>query len=212
MKYFISNVMVCLTIFSLVLCADILTQGAATTQTNVSLVKKQPVLASIDSILIMQKSQEGQKIAKEIQKDVESFQSEVKKSQKELEDMQTDISSKAKILNQEALQEKTEKLAQKKKDIERKLMDKEEAIKINIQKKQITLREKQLAIANSVSEKEGWDIMIDKNAPGVLFVAKAVDKTDLVLRAVDEKYIETQKGTSLAQSKKSVSKETIKSS
>lgn len=155
-----------------------------------SLIAAEPAsLVSIDSILIMQNSKEGKEITTQIQKDVDKFQNQVKNAQKELTDMQEDLNKKAKVLSQDALQEKTESIAKKKKDIERDLADKEDVLRMNIQKKQIALREKQLKIANEVSEKEKWGMVVDKNTPGVLFVSNAIDKTDLVLQAVDEKYI-----------------------
>ena len=63
-------------------------------------------------------------------------------------------------------------------------------LRSSIQKKQIALRERQLKIANEVAEKEKWSLVVDKNTPGVLFVANAIDRTDSVLKAVDAKYLD----------------------
>ncbi len=149
-------------------------------------------LVSIDSIKIMQESKEGKVVASQIQKEIEKFQVQVKSAQKNLVDMQEDISKKSKVLSQDALQEKTDAITKAKKDIERDLADKEEVLRGDIQKKQIALREKQLKIVNDVSEKENWGMVVDKNPnimPGILFASKAIDKTDVVLKAVDEKYL-----------------------
>lgn len=167
-------------------------------------------IVSIDTLSIMQKSQEGKKIAAQIQKDVEAFQSEVKKAQEDLTKLQEDLSKKAKVLNQEALQEKTEELTQKKKEMEQKLSGKEESLRMGIQRKQITLREKQLSVANDVFEKEGWALMIDKQTPGLLGVAKALDKTETVLKAVDTKYAQVSVKSTTVPAVNTVEKKTIK--
>lgn len=145
-------------------------------------------LVSIDSILLMQKSKEGQKLTKEIQKEIEEFQQFAKNEQKKLTDFQEEVSKKAKVLSKDALAEKGEKLANMKKNAERVLGDKEESLKASIQKKQISLRNKQMKVANEVFEQKKWGMMIDNNTPGVLFVSSAIDKTDDILKAVDAKY------------------------
>jgi outer membrane protein len=146
-------------------------------------------LVSIDSIKIMQESKEGKEVSAQIQKDVEKFQNQVKTAQKELVDMQEELNKKSTVLSQDAMQEKTESIAKKKKDIERNLADKEDVLRASLQKKQFALREKQLKVAGEVSEREQWGMVVDKNTPGVLFVSNAIDKTDIVLKAVDEKYV-----------------------
>lgn len=145
-------------------------------------------LVSIDSILLMQKSKEGQKLTKEIQKEIEEFQQFAKNEQKKLTDFQEEVSKKAKVLSKDALTEKGETLANMKKNAERVLGDKEESLKASIQKKQISLRNKQMKVANEVFEQKKWGMMIDNNTPGVLFVSRAIDKTDDILKAVDAKY------------------------
>lgn len=150
-------------------------------------------LVSIDSILLMQKSKEGQKLAERIQKDVEVFQNFAKSAQKELTDFNESVSKQAKVLSKEALLEKGEKLAQMKKDAERKLEDRETELKRNIQKVQIELRNKQMKVASEVFEKKDYGLMIDSNTPGVLFVSKAIDKTDEILKVVDEQFTKESK-------------------
>lgn len=175
MKKILLSVAGVMLIGSLAICTEVLDKDASK-------------LVSIDSILLMQKSKEGQKLAKEIQKEIEEFQQFAKNEQKKLTDFQEEVSKKAKVLSKEALTEKGEKLASMKKNAERVLGDKEEALKASIQKKQIALRNKQMKVANEVFEQKKWGMMIDNNTPGVLFVSKAIDKTDEILKAVDAKY------------------------
>jgi Skp family chaperone for outer membrane proteins len=145
-------------------------------------------LVSIDSILLMQKSKEGQKLGEKIQKDVEEFQKFAKNAQKELTDYQESVSKQAKVLSKDALVEKGEKLAKMKKDAERSLEDKETELKHKIQREQVELRNRQMKVANEVFEQKKWGLAIDAGTPGLLFVSKAVDKTDEILKVVDERF------------------------
>ncbi len=147
-------------------------------------------LVSIDSIMIMQKSKEGQKLAGEIQKEIAKFQAEVQNSQKELAQLQEQLTKQTEkgAINADAKQGKVEALNAKRKTLEREFTDKEEQLRASIQKRQLALRDTQLKVINKVSEKEGWGLLVDKNTPGVLFVSKAIDKTPIVLAAVDADY------------------------
>ena len=147
-----------------------------------------PKLVSMDGMSLMERSKEGKLLAQKIQKDVEKFQEHVKNAQQELVNFQETVTKQAKVLSQDAMMEKGEKLAQMKKGAERELSDREEELKKNIRKEQIVLRDRQFAIANKVFDDKEWGMMIDKNTPGVLFVSKAIDKTDDILKVVDEEY------------------------
>lgn len=156
-----------------------------------SLLTSEP-LVSIDSGKIMQESKEGKEIALKLQKEAERIGSQLKAAQDELIKMQDDLNKKSKILSPEALQEKAELIAKKKKDAERDLADKDDAFKNLIGKHQMMLGQKQAQVIKEVSEKEKWGMVIDSNprvTPGVVYVASAIDKTDVVLKAVDEKYL-----------------------
>lgn len=150
-------------------------------------------LVSIDSIMIMQKSQEGQELGKKIQKEIEKFQSEVKNSQKELAEMQEAINKQADVLKTESKQEKVDSLAQKRKKLEREFADKEEQLRMNIQKRQMALRESQLKVIKRVFEQEKWGALFDINTPGLLAHDPSTEKTELVLAEVDKQFLATKK-------------------
>ncbi len=168
-------------------------QGAKVNQSNTTVASTQTQqfagkIVSIDSLQIMQLSDEGQKLAGKIQKDIDAFQGEIKNVQKELADLQTGIEKQAKLLTQDALTQKADELAAKRKTYERTFADKEEQLRANIQKQQMALRERQMKVINSVSEKEGYLAMLDKNTPGLLFVSNSIDKTDDMLKAVNKHF------------------------
>ena len=152
------------------------------------IVKKSDNLVSIDSILLMQDSTEGKLLAERFQKEVEDFRTQVKTEQDKLVNLQKTIEKQAKVLSKEAKLEKIEELEKMKKTAERNLADMEENLKTKVQRQQFVLREKQMKVVNNVCKKQDWGLMIDKNVPGVLFVNNAIDKTDIVLKAVNVDY------------------------
>jgi Skp family chaperone for outer membrane proteins len=145
-------------------------------------------IVSLDSILLMQKSKEGQKLAQEIQGEVKKLEQAVAKSQKELADMEAGIRGKATVLSQETLQEKAEELNKTKKRLELELSSKEEDVRAKVQRKQIALREKQLAVISETFTNKGWMMLVDRNTPGVICVSDSIDKTDELLKIVDASY------------------------
>ena len=159
-----------------------------TTASAVQPVSLNGKIASIDSMLIMKQSDEGVNLAGKIQKEIDAFQLEIKNVQKELGDLQEGINKQTKLLSAEALSAKTDELANKRKSYERTFADKEEQLRGSIQKQQMALRERQIKVINSVSEKEGYLAMLDKNTPGLLFVSNAIDKTEHMLKAVNQHF------------------------
>lgn len=163
---------------------------------------------AIDSLSIMQKSDEGKSIANEIQKKIENFQTEVKKTQellqsdaknaqKEITDMQsafekkmTLLSAEARITEQAKIEEKkheTERqFAQHKQELEHKLASKENVLRQTIQAKQIALREKQLGVIAKIYKDEPSTMVVEKQS--LLFASSALDQTDKVLKAVNDAF------------------------
>lgn len=151
-------------------------------------------LVSIDSLKLMEESKEGQLLAGSFQKEVESFRAQVKAEQDKLLELKDKLDKQAKVLSREARLEKEEELMKMKKTAERTLQDHEETLKNKVQRQQFALRDRQMKVANEVFKKNNWGLMIDKNAPGVLFVNNAIDKTKEMLKAVDQKYQEEISG------------------
>jgi outer membrane protein len=164
---------------------------------------------SVDSLAIMQKSIEGKELAEKIRKEIDQFQEELKLAQQDLSQAGESLSKQSKVLSKESLQEKADDITQRRKEMERKFADKEETLRARIQKYQVALHEKQRGVINEVLEKDNCVGAIDKNTPGLLFVSNTIDRTEKVLKAVDEKYLalNSKKSTAVA---KAVSKPATK--
>ncbi len=145
--------------------------------------------AFFDSIYVLQASNEGKDLIKGIQKDVETFQSEFKQAQQSMVEAQESLNKQAKKLSAEALREKTEELAQKNKKSERDFAERQEQLRGLIEKKQVMLRQRQVGMISEELQKDGWSAILDKNTPGVYYVAKSLDKTEEALAKVNASYV-----------------------
>ncbi len=146
--------------------------------------------AAVDTIQIMQKSQEGKVLTDRLQKDVEAHQEKAKQANKELMDAQEKINkdSSLGLESKEKLREKSEELMRKKKNLERELGDQEEMLRYRIQNEQVALRNKQLTVVNKMADENNWEFVVDKNTPGLIFASKNIDVTDVALERIDEAF------------------------
>jgi Skp family chaperone for outer membrane proteins len=147
-------------------------------------------VVSIDSVHMLRNSQEGKQLESAIQGEVTEFEELVRKAHNDLNTEKDIITKQASVLSKEALEEKQQKLMSVKKQKELEITDRRETLMSSIQRRQITLRDKQIKVANQLLEEKGWSLIVEKNAPFVLGVAKAIDVTDEVLGAVDQAFNE----------------------
>ena len=164
-------------------------------------------IVSVDSIRVLRESKEGKKLEAEIQKEVKSFEDYVYKANSELMTEQESLQKQSSILNKEALQEKAEQIMRLKKDKQREMESKRDELSESIQKRQVRLREKQIVEAREVLDKQGWELMVEKNAPFILAVSSSIDKTDDVLKVVNAKFDATGSGKSTKSKSESKSEE-----
>lgn len=165
----------------------ILSHVLAASALSMSLVSAKD-LVCFDSMRILQEAKENQKVSGELNGKIEELQLFVKDSQQKLIDMQTELDKKSSVLSKEALQEKSEEIVQKKKDFERIIADKKDKLEKDIQKRQAVLRTKQIQVINQVCKREDLGVLVDKNAPGVVYVSDEIDRTDLFIKEIDKAY------------------------
>lgn len=145
-------------------------------------------IVSLDSVAVMQASQEGKLVADKIKKDIEKFQAELKKAQADLLSEKESLDKQAKALSKDALEAKTEALETKRKKAEREFAAREEELQQKIKREQFSLLERQRTVIAKWVEKESPAAVFDKQTPGLLFASASIDKTGEVLKFVDAEY------------------------
>ena len=68
------------------------------------------------------------------------------------------------------------------------VQEKSTSLQNDLKEKELKLRQKVAATAQEVADNEGWSVVLDKHAPGVLYVKSDTDGTPQLLKACDKKY------------------------
>ncbi len=167
-------------------------------------------LVCFDSMRILQEAKENQIVAKKLSGEIEELQGFVKSSQQKLIDMQTELEKKRTVLSKDAIQEKIDAIEQEKKNLERTITDKKDKLEKRVQAEQNKLRMRQIDVINKVCKDYGWGMLVDKNAPGVVYASAdpALDKTDILINEINKTFDASQ--TSVSKTSNKPANKTVK--
>jgi outer membrane protein len=142
-------------------------------------------IAYVDIQKAVNESNAGKDAKKVITKDVEKFQGQIADKQKVLQTMKESLEKQAPMLNPDARATREKEYQNKLREFQRwgedtqneinqKRMEIERNISIGLQK-----------VIQKVGADEGYTLILEKNESIVLFVSKALDITDRVIKAYD---------------------------
>jgi outer membrane protein len=142
-------------------------------------------IAYVDIQKAVNESNAGKDAKKVITKDVEKFQGQIADKQKALQTMKESLEKQAPMLNPDARATREKEYQNKLREFQRwgedtqneinqKRMEMERNISIGLQK-----------VIQKVGADEGYTLILEKNESIVLFVSKALDITDRVIKAYD---------------------------
>ena len=142
-------------------------------------------IAYVDIQKAVNESNAGKDAKKLITKDVEKFQGQIVDKQKVLQTMKESLEKQAPMLNPDARATREKEYQNKLREFQRwgedtqneinqKRMEIERNISIGLQK-----------VIQKVGADEGYTLILEKNESIVLFVSKALDITDRVIKAYD---------------------------
>ena len=142
-------------------------------------------IAYVDIQKAVNESNAGKDAKKVITKDVEKFQGQIADKQKILQTMKESLEKQAPMLNPDARATREKDYQNKLREFQRwgedtqneinqKRMEMERNISIGLQK-----------VIQKVGADEGYTLILEKNESIVLFVSKALDITDRVIKAYD---------------------------
>ena len=142
-------------------------------------------IAYVDIQRAVNESNAGKDAKKVITKEVEKFQAQIADKQKILQNMKESLEKQAPMLNPDARVTREKEYQNKLREFQRwgedtqneinqKRMDMERNISLGLQK-----------VIQKVGADEGYTLILEKNESIVLYVSKALDITDRVLKAYD---------------------------
>jgi len=145
---------------------------------------------SIDSTRILRESREGRQILASNEKDKKMLMDvEMKESQK-VGKLREDIENgmRAGKFTQASIQVKYEELNRAQRRAKHVIEDAREDLKIKEQRKVIAFRGKVHQVAGEFFEKKGDCAVLDQATPGVIYLAKSIDRTDDLLKEINVRH------------------------
>lgn len=144
-------------------------------------------IAVVDVQKALGSSESGKKAQEAYKAEVQKAQADIDKQKAEFEKKQEAYQKQKATLSEAAKQTKQDELAAMRRDLERKFQDSQEAL----QKKNVqlvgdiskVLRE----VIRDLGKEKGYSLVVDRSAPGFLFVDEAADITDQVVELLNER-------------------------
>lgn len=159
---------------------------------------------SIDSGRVFEESREGRSILAKVEKERDSImkirQNETQKIAKTRNDIEEVM--KAGTATEAELQEKYEKLNRVQRDAKQKVEDAEIDSKMKSEKVRIAFAQKVNGIAVEFFKKDGCHLVVDKKTPGLIYAADSTDKTDDLIKEVNNRYEKNMVAASLKKGSK----------
>jgi outer membrane protein len=140
----------------------------------------------VDLQRCLQESKEGQKVTQILKKKKSVLQRQLDTRQKELFDLRKDLEKQAMMLSMDAQEDKRRTIERKTRELEYFFKDlNEEMIRAQEKEKQRILKDLGKVI-EKIGAEEGFILIMEKRAGGVLYRAESLDITEKVIRAYDQ--------------------------
>jgi len=140
----------------------------------------------IDLQKCLQESVEGKKATELLKKKKAQLQEKLDKKQQELLELRREFEKQSMMLSMDAQESKRKTVERKARELEYYLRDlNEEMAKAQEQEKKRIFDELGTVIED-IGNQKGYSIILEKRAGGVLYRDKAVDITDMVIKAYDQ--------------------------
>jgi len=145
-----------------------------------------PKIGVIDLQRCLQESAEGKKATEVLKKKKAELQKKLDEKQQELLELRREFEKQSMMLSMDAQESKRKTVERKARELEYYLRDlNEEMAKTQDQEKKRIFDELGTVIED-IGTREGYSMILEKRAGGVLYRDKAIDITDMVIKAYDE--------------------------
>ncbi len=154
-----------------------------------------PRIAVIDLQKVVRSSQAGQEAMKKLQAKFETLQKKLEAKKKEIEAFRQEMQKKAPLLSEEARAEKQREYQKMVREFRAMQEDAQFEMKEEEKKALKPIFQDLEKVIKEMAEKEGYDLILEKNMPGVYWASPRVDITEHVIQLYDQ-YRSAQKARS----------------
>ena len=141
----------------------------------------------VDVDQALNSTEEGKAAREEFSRKQREAESEVQPMVDRFRNLQEEIKGKKYVLSEEALFEKQVELAELQNKIDNKLKELEGQLKIDQGRMIAPLRSKLMEIIETIGKEQGFTLILQRDAPGVMYTREALDITDMVVSRFNKK-------------------------
>lgn len=142
-------------------------------------------IAFVDTTRAAANSKEGRAADLYLKNLRETKRDEFRPKDEKLKRMRDEYETQRFVLSKEALQERELELMKTQRDLERDLQAAQEEFEIEQRKRMQPILKSILDVVNDIARDGGYDVVLEKTSPGVLFFSDALDITDKVIERLN---------------------------
>ncbi len=140
----------------------------------------------VDFQQVIQESEAGKQVQKRIQKQGRQMESELQELGGQIEDLQKQLSRDSMVMSKEKRQEKQREMEIKRYDFQSKKKEYENEFRQMQSELVGKMQEEILAIAEEIGKKEGYLLIVEKNA--AVYYPDSIEITDKVIKAYNQQF------------------------
>lgn len=144
-------------------------------------------LAVLDQRRAVVSSNQGKEAEKTLAQLQEKKKKELEPRGQRCKKMQEDLEGQRFVLSEDALQEKAIEFQSCQRDLERDVQAARDEIAVQERKLLAPIAKKLEAAVNAIGKDKGFDLVVDRSTPGVLYATDSLDITDIIIQKLNEK-------------------------
>lgn len=143
-------------------------------------------IAFVDSVRAASNSRDGKAAQEKLQALSDKKRDEFKPKEERFKKLQEEFETQRFVLSQEALQERELELLKTKRNLERDLEEAQEEFEIEQRRLMQPILKQIYDVVGKVAKDQGYDMVLERTTPFVLFYADSLDITEKVIERLNE--------------------------
>jgi outer membrane protein len=131
-------------------------------------------------------TEQGKQAQKELEKLAETRKTKLKPEQDDFQKKQEELESQRFVLSATALEERMLELEKQRRELERDVQAVRDELQVQERKLLKPILEKWAKAVEDLGKEKGFDVILDRSTPGILYHSSALDITDLVIARVNK--------------------------
>jgi outer membrane protein len=144
-------------------------------------------IAVVDLNQALNSTDEGKAAREELARKQREAEGKVQPRIERFKELQEELKSKKFVLSEEALYQRQLDLVELKNEIESEMKELEGKLKVDEERLVGPLRKKMIDVVQDIGRDQGYTLIVERAAPGLLYSREALDITDAVIEKFNQK-------------------------